>query len=115
MKAWIVFDKYEFDDAGMAVVFAETRGQAHALAKYTECCEFSDWNNISVRRMPQMDPMYKPERFRMDWDDPEDRIALVRECGWHCHPDYLNEDDCPNCPASEWCEYYRERLEEETT
>lgn len=112
MKAWLVYDPDDYADVSGAVVFAETRGKAHALARDTECCECSDWINICVRRMPLMDPFYRPGHFIMEWDNSEDRIALVRECGWHCHPDYLEEDDCPNCPAAKWCEYYHDQLEE---
>lgn len=47
----------------------------------------------------------------MDWNKPEDRIALVKECGWFCNHEYLDrENDCPECPAVEWCEDHQDWL-----
>ena len=56
MKAWLVREKDEFC---ATVVFAETRGKARALAKYTDACEDCDFIDIEVRRVPQMDKYYK--------------------------------------------------------
>ena len=52
-----------------------------------------------------------PAKFWRDWNKPEDRIALVKECGWFCDHEYLDrENDCPECPAVEWCEDYQDWL-----
>ena len=45
MKAWIVNPKYE---SGFAVVFAETRGKAKALALCTSSCEDANFCDIEV-------------------------------------------------------------------
>ena len=106
MKAWRVEDIYAYED-GCAVVFAETRGKAHALAQNTDCCEDAEWCDIRVTRIPEMDKMWKPGKKEMDWCNAEDRIALVKECGWSCNDEYLDrERDCPECPAAEWCGPY---------
>jgi len=111
MKAWRVRDEAA-EIQYCTVVFAESRGKAHALAMNSDCCENAEWNDISVRRLPAMDKMYKG-RKEMDWCNAEDRIALVRECGWSCAYDFIERDRCPDCPAAEWCDDYQDWLAED--
>jgi len=112
MKAWRVEDVRSCE-GGVTVVFAESRGKAHALAMNTEICEDADWNDVYVRRLPVMDKMYKPGKVEMDWNCPEDRIALVKECGWYCNNDYVDrETDCAACPAADYCDNYQDWKED---
>ena len=112
MKAWKVCD-IRSEIGGCTVVFAETRSRAHALAMGTDCCEDAEWNDVRVKRIPAMDKMFKPGKCEMDWSDPDDRIALVKECGWFCCHEWLDrERDCPVCPAAEWCEDYQDWKED---
>ena len=38
----------------------------------------------------------------MDWSDPKDRVALVKECSFCCrHP---IAEDCKGCSAKEFCD-----------
>ena len=104
MKAWTVSDK-SYYEGGCTVVFAETRGKAHALAMNTDCCEYADWNDVHVVRNPAMDKMYRG-KDEMDWYEPEDRIVLVKECGWYCSD--VDREYCEGCPAAEWCDDYQE-------
>ena len=107
MKAWRVEDEASYK-GGCTVVFAETRGKAHALALNTDCCEDAEWNDVRVTRIPAMDKHYRG-KWEMDWYNTEDRIALVKECGWFCNGEYLDrERDCPECPAAEWCGDYQD-------
>ena len=54
-----------------------------------------------------MDKYYRGNN-EIDWDHTEDRIALVKECGWYCDHDWLDRQrDCPECPANEWCDDYQ--------
>lgn len=101
MKAWLVREKDEFF---ATVVFAETRGKARSIAMHTEACEDVDFCDIEVTRKPQLDKYYSDGRVEMDWDNPEDRIALVKECGFRCSDDTLEHIDCSDCPAKEYCE-----------
>ena len=111
MKAYMVED-LKSETGGCTVVFAETRGKAHKLAQSTNCCEDADWIDIRTIRLPAMDKMYKPGKIEMDWSDPEDRIALVKD-GWSCNHEYLDRGrDCPVCPAAEWCWDYQDWLED---
>lgn len=50
-------------------------------------------------------------KTEMDWSDPKDRVALVKECGFCCrHP---IAEDCKDCSAKEFCDE-AVREEEET-
>lgn len=99
MKAWIVNEKYE---TASAVVFAETRGKAKALALCTSSCEDANFCDIEVSRAPEMDKYYAEGKTEMDWSDPKDRIALVKECGFYCEEPIA--EDCKDCPAKDFCD-----------
>ena len=109
MKAWRVSKK---DDCYSTIVFAETRGKAKSLALATDCCEYADFCDIEIRREKELDKYYREGKIEMDWENPLDRIALVKECGFHCDPDYFDFEDCSVCSAKEYCDYYKDRLEE---
>lgn len=106
MKAWQVRIK---DDFYTTVVFAETRGKARSLALSTDCCEDAKFTDIEVNRRPQLDKYYKVGKREMDWYDPKDRIALVKELGMSC--EYM--EDCEKCFAKKYCEQYQHYLESE--
>lgn len=110
MKAWKVWDDEYYN--GTWVLFAETRGKAHAMAMRHEAFENCEWNDIRVKRCPEMDEMWNG-RTLMDWDNPLDRIALVKH-GWHCLYEYEAQarGECLECPASKWCEWYQDYLDE---
>lgn len=110
MKAWLVSEKDEF---AATVVFAETRGKARALARVTEACEDADFIDIEVRRKPEMDKYYKEGKMEMDWENPKDRIALVKELGFRCDYYYIEWEDCESCPAKKYCGVYQDHLAEE--
>ena len=106
-KAYCVKDKWH-DCA--TVIFAESAGKAKSIALSTECCCDSDFINLEVYRLPHIDKYYKSGKVEMDWYNPEDRIALVTEAGFHCH--YIELPECKQCPAREYCEDWQEYLEE---
>lgn len=114
MKAWLVGDR---NDECREVVFAPTRGQAKALALSTDCCEFSDFVDITARRAPMGDKYYTEGKWHMDWFDRADRIALVKDMGFVCSYDWVDFEDCPSCCASAFCDLWqdheRERGEKE--
>lgn len=101
MKAWIVREKDEFVST---VVFAETAGKARALAQHTDACEDVEFCDIEARRLPQIDKYYTDGKREMNWFKTEDRVALVKDAGFRCDPEYWEPEDCERCPASEWCE-----------
>ena len=108
MKAWLVREKDEFC---ATVVFADTRGKARAMALLTECCGGADFCSIEVNRQPQMDKYYTDGKREMDWEDSQDRIALVRDCRFSCVEDCFDSNYCEICPAKEYCDKYRDYVE----
>lgn len=102
MKAYIITDE---DDGGSIIVFAESRGKAASIAKHTTLCEDRDFTAIRPYRVPQFDKYYRG-KSEMDWENPKDRIALVKH-GWRCiEPDYQL---CRACSASKYCESFLEK------
>lgn len=107
MKAYIVKDRW--DPLFATVVFAETAGKARAIARNTDACEDLDFIDISACRVPSLDLCYKGKE-EMDWNDPEDRLNMVKLAGFECSRE-IGDPDCEPCPAKEWCgryEYERE-------
>lgn len=109
MKAWLVREKDEFH---ATVVFAETRGKARSLATHTEACEDASFLDIEVSRCKAADKYYREGKSEMDWYNADDRIAMVKECGFQCIPDAFEPEGCPECPASQWCDLYQDHLRE---
>ena len=109
MKAWRVREKDQFF---ATIVFAETRGKARSLALSTECCEDADFCDIEVYRQPQVDKCYVDGKKEMDWFNPQDRIALVKDCGFVCSTDYFEPEDCKSCSAAKYCDQYKDYTSE---
>ena len=107
MKAWIIREKDEFC---AEIVFAETRGKAKVLASSTDCCETAKFIDLEAHRMPQADKYYKEGKWHLDWDNPKDRVALVKDCGFVCDYEHLEWEDCENCSASQYCDRYKDHL-----
>lgn len=94
------------------VVFAESRGKAKSVAILTEACEDVDFLNLEVYRLPNMDKYYKPGKTEMDWNNPEERIALVKDAGFYC--EYIELTECERCPAKDYCSAYEDYKEGES-
>ena len=109
-KAWVCSADWE---GYVAIVFAETAGKAryHAM-QYELLGDGLDFRDITVYRERKMDAHYRgvPE---MDWDNEQDRMAMVQELGFSCDDDAFDPDDCKKCPAAELCDKYQDWLEEE--
>ena len=105
MKAYLVREKDQFC---ATIVFAETTGKARQLALSTDCCEDAHFIDIEVHRQPQVDKYYKEGKWHLDWENPQDRIVLVKECGFWCESD----EDCEKCSAKQYCDKYADHLTE---
>ena len=105
MKAWKVADKWSYEGFS-TVVFAETRNKAKALALATDACEDAQYIDIEVHRMPELDCEYRGH-FEMEWDDPQDRAALIAH-GWACFE--VEPDECQTCAGASSCESYADYL-----
>lgn len=103
VKAWLAYAEGDFCQT---IVFAKTRGKARAIAKYTDACEDSDFCNIVVSRLPKADKYYKEGKIQFDWDNPQDRLILVKEFDFTCET--TNEERCEECSAKEHCIRYSE-------
>lgn len=114
MKAWRVSDdKGETDE--VYVVFAETRGKAkkYALSAGDGYFDWSEWTDLRAVRLPALDRYYKG-RTAMEWGIMEDRVAMVREAGFHCSYEVdVSETECMACAAHEWCDRYERMKEDE--
>ena len=96
MKAYKAWSE---DGEGSTVVFAETRNKAKLIALSCDCCDGADYIDIRVRRIKELDHLYKG-RTEADWYDPDVRIILVRDFSWRCLDPYYAE--CEECPAEEF-------------
>ncbi|MCH5303538.1 MAG: hypothetical protein J1E41_01625 [Ruminococcus sp.] len=102
MKAWLVGIKDEFLKT---VVFAENRNKAKSLAKSTEACDGAKYIDIEARRLPIADSQYKG-RTEMEWDNPKDRLFLVKNCDFCC--EFAELSECDKCSAKKYCSFYQE-------
>lgn len=100
MKAYLVTNRITYEYS--VVVFAESSGKAKALVLGGDGFEYDLFTELSAYRKPELDPFYKGRRF-MDWEDPDDRIAMVRYGGYVCSDEAKEFEDCKECPAREWC------------
>ena len=101
-KAWYVWNE---DDGIPAIVFADTVSGARKTAWDNNSefeLEFDRYIDIKPRRENSLDYLDKPEGYVMNWNNPKDRIALVKELGWYCEDPTIEE--CEKCLAKEYCE-----------
>lgn len=107
MKAWKVFYPANgIDERIELFVYADTRGQAKAYALRAEGFEDIPYTCLRVQRVKEADKYYKPGKKELDWFDPEDRIALVKDFGYTCHSEFRCRELCAECSATEYCECY---------
>ena len=81
-------------------------GRKSVRAMASEALEGVEFLDLEVYRLPQMDKYYKLDKSEMDWLDPEDRIALVKDAGFRC--EYVELEECKQCPAREYCSEYED-------
>ena len=73
--------------------------------------ELEKFTDIETQRIPQADKHYKEGKWHLDWNDPQDRISLVKDCNFTCGYDYI--DDCNCCSAKQYCKQYQNYFESE--
>lgn len=100
MKAYLVTNRITYEYS--VVVFAESQGKAKALVQGTDGFEDDPFTELSAYRKPELDQFYKGRSF-MDWENPDDRIAMVQYGGYVCSDEAKEFEDCKECPAREWC------------
>ena len=100
MKAYQAWDAGSFENVS-TVVFADTAQAAKTVAWHSETCENAEYIDVRVRRLPQMDG-HDRGRSEIDWNDPEDRKALVA-LGWAC---FETSWECDTCPEKSACHHW---------
>lgn len=100
MKAYLVTNRITYEYS--IIVFAESPGKAKALVLGTDGFEYDPFTELSAWRKPELDKFYKGRRL-MDWEDPEDRVAMVRYGNFVCTDEAKEFAECKECPAREWC------------
>ena len=109
MKAYEVTDDYcGFSNIIFASSLAKAKYIAFRNSDYSDFIGFLAYNTI--RRCEKADPAYKGKEC-MDWDDPDDRLFLVKELGWACVGGH--SDDCRKCVANEFCDMGMRYIEED--
>lgn len=101
LKAYKVSPKYDFYSE---VIFAETAGQAKSFALSMDSCSEYSFTELEVRRMPNLDKYYKEGKRYFEWDNPQDRVVLVKEAGFVCDDETYEYEDCEVCPAKKYCD-----------
>ena len=103
MKAYLIREVNGVYDYA-AVVFAETRNKAKVIGMNAGPFEGSglDYIDVEARRIPKLDKYYRG-LDEMDWDNNEDRIAMVKDGNFSCSYEF-EPDDCETCPARKWCD-----------
>lgn len=101
MKAWLVNEKGEFCSL---VVYAKTRGRAKSIAFETDVFEDTEYIDLVATRYPVADKYYNGDKEKvLDWDDDNDRIFLVKDCGWYCDEYTVDDIACSDCVARHYC------------
>ena len=112
MKAYIIHDRDYVAEYSL-IVFAESRGKAISYALGTDEFPYGDYDftQLSARRAKWADKYYHGSR-EMDWYNPEERLAMVRDGGYVCDDDSFDPDDCERCSAKDICEKYEDYMDE---
>ncbi len=100
MKAWLISSDSIDDNM---VVFSDKRGQAVQIAKgVNHRFDDIDFTAIRAKRLPLIDKYYVKNKRYLDWQDEDDRLILVKECGFTCI-ELADESECTHCIANDWC------------
>ena len=110
-KAYCVSDKN--GDGNSYIVYAESRGKAIGYAlRYCDDA-FGDYTFTEMRaiRKPKLD-LYYHGASELEWDNMDDRLAMVRDAGFYCSYEMdVTTDECEECKAHEWCSRYKEMID----
>lgn len=111
-KAYKVTDRKGYSDYAV-IVFADTPGRAVSGALGTDEFPMGDWDFIELKaiRIPALDASYRGN-WSMDWYNMSDRVAMVKEVGFSCDPDFITLKECKDCPAKDWCSVYETMKED---
>ena len=107
MKAFAINEKG--NESYTHVVFADTRTEAIRYAMENCGGDFADvaYTDMRAHMEPKLDA-FENGRREMDWNNMEDRVAMVREAGFTCGREIgIKLERCESqCAAYEWCSRY---------
>jgi len=72
------------------IVFAETRGKARSEAMQHEGFDCSEWKDVEVRRLPNLDGI-RNEQCALSWWK---NARIYYEAGWRPQPETIGCDVC---------------------
>lgn len=108
MKAYEIED---IQNGTSRIIFATSMSSAKYKAfVYANETNFMAYlYDIKARRCKEADSQCKGREF-MEWNNPDDRLFLVKELGWTCVDEPC--DDCTYCVAHEFCDLGMNYIEE---
>lgn len=96
------YQVYDGDYYYSVVVFAESPTKAKSYAfLHLDDLDGSDYIDLRARRIKPLDKYYKPDKKYFDWYIDEDRLALVKDAGYHCEDPCF---ECKSCIARKYCD-----------
>lgn len=112
MKAYNVTDNN--CDGCSFIIYAESRGKAISMALHHTEGAFDDYTftDIWAKRCPSMDSYYYGKKV-LDWEDPNDRGAMVINAGFYCSYEYDPlPNECEECTGKHKCQRYERKHDE---
>ena len=107
MKAYRVYDQECYYSV---VVFAETPSKAKSYTyNHLDDLDGADYIDLRARRLKYLDKYYKPDKKYLDWYIDEDRLALVKDAGYHCEDPSF---ECDTFIARKYCDMIKDYLNE---
>lgn len=103
MKAYLAWDNKSVENYE-TIVFAENVKEAKKIAFTSDICEYADYIQVRVKRLPAADRLYKGHS-EIDWWDDETRLALVKDFSWRCED---TSYECETCVARKYCEHWED-------
>lgn len=110
MKAYKVFFSNGEEEVA-SIVFAKNPDKAKATGYKVGDFKHIYYIDLRANRIPKLDKYYAEGKVTLNWENPDDRLTLVKELGWYCW-DY-EPKDCQKCKAKRYCETYLNNQEDE--
>lgn len=101
-------------NGNFAIVFAKNGSKAKSYAfTYTDYFDGYDYCELCAYRTPTIDKYYQKGKKAMDWQNQNDRLAIVKELGIGCDYDTYNIAEYQKCKAKNYCDTYEEKIDNE--
>ena len=104
MENRVAFEIRNLRSNGRCICFFADRRKAMSYA-YKYYPDFWDckYTDMRIKRSKKLDKYYRGVSM-MDWENPEDRLAMVKELNYCCaYSIPIEKLDCANCSAKDCC------------